>query len=83
MPPGICIERANPNEPVYAGFRFQKAVGIGAADLQCNRFNPFIGLQLVKRFNGKPVPFGPAEIHAGQHARPIAGFGAARPGMNR
>jgi hypothetical protein len=80
----VCIEGRNPHEPVHAPLGLKMSVSALAAHQQRHRFNTdFFALLDVDGLRFKSVPFDPTLIHSQQHIGPIAGFGAARAGVNR
>jgi hypothetical protein len=79
VPPRGAVIGRDPHQTVHARFRLQPAIGVVARDLVGRRLDPRLfarafGLQL----DLVAVLLGPADIHARQHRRPVAAFGAAR-----
>ena len=68
---------------MHAAFGFAKAVGVFARDEHRGALDAggFTG-QRVGDFDFPAARFRPALIHAQQHVRPVAGFGAAGAGVD-
>src|SRR5690606_39041523 len=83
MPLGIGIEGRNAHQAVHAAFRFQPAIGAVSLDLDHGGFYARdLAVLLVQHLDLVAALFGPAQVHAIQHARPVAGFGAASAGVD-
>ena len=82
MPPGGGVEGGNAHQAVDAALGLQQAVGILARDFHGHRLDPALGFQQVDDLNLAAAPLRPARVHAQQHGGPVAGLGAARPGVD-
>ncbi len=68
---------------MHAGFGFQPAIGIGAADLQRRGFNAgLLAFRPVEHLHLEVPALRPAGVHAQQHFRPVLRFGAAGTGVD-
>ena len=84
LPPLLCVERADPDEPVDAALGPEVAEGVAAFDLDGGALDPgLLTLLGVDHLRGKAVGLGPAQIHPQEHLRPVGRFGAARAGADR
>ena len=74
----VRIERRDAHETMHAQFRLHPAMRVVALDDQRRRFDPrFVAGRLFDDLDLEFAALGPAHVHAQQHARPVAAFGAA------
>src|SRR5205085_7766828 len=71
------------NEAMYAGLALEMAVSVIANDAQgCAADTGFFVAQFVYDFHSVSVFLRPARIHAHEHLRPVARFGASAAGLD-
>ena len=79
MPPGSGIKRRNADQPVHARLSGKQSVGVFAFDADRCIFDSGAFARLrVNHRRDISLAFGPAQVHAQQHFRPVLRFGAAR-----
>ena len=83
VPPRRAVIGADADKPVNAAFRLRIAIGVFALQQHGRRFDAglFAGM-LVDQLHLQAPPFGPARVHALQHASPVLAFGAAGTGVD-
>ncbi|MPM77428.1 hypothetical protein SDC9_124431 [bioreactor metagenome] len=83
MPPGIAVERRNPDQPVDAALGLQITVGEFTGHFERHALDSgFIAGLKIDDFILPAAALEIAPVHAHQHRRPVARFGAAGPGVN-
>src|SRR6185437_4630894 len=79
----VGIERRDPHQSVHAVFVLEPAIGVVTLDRHGRRFDAgALAFAFLYPFDLVTVRFGPAHIHAHQHAGPILALGAAGTGMD-
>jgi hypothetical protein len=79
----VAVEGRDAYQPVYAGLGTQVAVGVVAADLERAAGDAcHLTVGLLQHLHLKTLALAKAHIHAHEHACPILGFGATRPGLD-
>ena len=68
---------------MHARFALEVAVRVIAFDLERCRFDAALGLEDIHHLGLELPALGPARVHAQKHRSPIAGLGAALPGVDR
>ncbi len=72
-----------PHEAVDAGLGLEPAVGVGAGNLVGDRADAgLLARALGDELDLHAVAFGPPDVHAGEHRRPVAALGAAGAGVD-
>jgi hypothetical protein len=80
---GVGVERADANQPVNAVLAPQVAVGVRPADREGDAADAGdFARSHVEFFEPVAPLFRPAGVHAVEHAGPVAGLGAAGPGLD-
>ncbi|OQA25969.1 MAG: hypothetical protein BWY59_01557 [Verrucomicrobia bacterium ADurb.Bin345] len=80
--PLVRVERADAHQAMDAAFRAQVAVGVRTADEQRDVLDArFLAGEVVHHAHLVAVTLAVSPVHAEQHVRPVAGFRAARPGV--
>ena len=83
VPAFVRIERRDADQPVHAPFGLAKAIGVFALDQQRDALDAGdFARECVRHFHLPPAPLAPALVHAQEHVRPVARFGAAGPGVD-
>ena len=78
-----AVEGRDPDEAVNAPLGLEVSVGVRAVDLEGGgRDSSFFGFLVVGDGDFESLVFGPAGIHAIEHAGPVAGLGATGSGLN-
>ncbi len=79
----VGIERRDAHQPVHARFRLHPAMRVVALDDDGRRLDAgLVARGLLDDLDVEAAPLAPAHVHAQQHARPVAAFGAAGAGMD-
>ena len=80
---GVRVERRNPHEAMHAELGLQPAVGVVALDDDGRRLDArFVASSLFDHLDVELAPLGPANVHAQEHARPVAALRAAGAGVD-
>src|SRR5690349_19504168 len=83
MPARIRVEWRYAYQPMYAVLALEPAIGVVAFDHDGRRLDAgTLALGFLDPFDLITVRFGPAHVHAYEHAGPILALGAASSGMD-
>ncbi|EKD36592.1 MAG: hypothetical protein ACD_75C01451G0002 [uncultured bacterium] len=83
MPAGAGVERGNPHQPVNADLGPRIAVCVFALQRPGHAFYPgFVTGEVIDDGRLETPSFGPTQIHAQQHLRPVLRFRTPGPRMN-
>jgi hypothetical protein len=81
LPPGLVVERADPDQPVDAVLAAQRPERVGSADLEGGALQPGLlrvgGVEYLRRV---AVPLRPPQVHAQEHLGPVRGVDPAGAG---
>ena len=84
MPPGIGVERADPDQAMDARLAAEIAVGVFALDVDGRLLDPRrAAVFTVGDLGREPLGLGPHQVHPQEHLGPVAGLGPARAGVDR
>ncbi len=77
----LVVEGADPHQPVDAVLAAQRPVGVRRLDLERGGLQTrLLRLGGVEHLGAVAVPFGPPQVHAQQHRRPVGGVHATGTG---
>ena len=84
VPSSAAVKGRDANEPVYALFRLEVAIGVLAIHLEGDGLHArLVAIQHVQLAHGPATAFAIAHIHAIQHLRPVLRLRAARARVQR